>query len=154
MKKLILFSFVIIICSCQIKKDDKKGELEGVWERIGTINYNNDMPVDTLAMEKNFYQIKIFTKSQMMFITNGVNIDSVTGEDKFEGYAGYAKSYDFKNSILTEFVSGGTDNFEKWAKKQEKGVSFDVDVSGNYYSQRWNLDSTGTGNSELYRRIE
>lgn len=154
MKKLILFYFVVTIYSCQIKNDIEKGELEGVWERIGTINYNNYKPVDTLAMEKDFYQIKIFTKTQMMFVTNGKNIDSVTGEDTFEGYAGYAKSYDFKNSILTEFVSGGTDNFEKWAKKQEKGVSFDVDVSEKYYSQRWNLDSTGRGGSELYRRIE
>ena len=33
----------------------------------------------------------------MMFITNGENLDSVTGEDKFKGFAGYAKSYDIKN---------------------------------------------------------
>lgn len=145
---------MITIFSCQINKDVKKGELEGVWERIGTINYVNYKPVDTFDMEKNFYQVKIFTRNKMMFITNGVNIDSVTGEDKFEGFAGYAKSYDFKNGILTEFVSGGTDNFEKWAIKQEKGVSFDIDFSENFYSQRWKLDSTGRGNSELYKRIE
>jgi len=39
-------------------------------------------------------------------------------------------------------------------KKKEKGVSFDIDFSENYYTQRWNLDSTGRGNSELYKRIE
>ena len=105
-------------------------------------------------MEEKFSQIKIFTKSKMMFITNGENLDSVTGEDKFKGFAGYAKSYDIKNNILTEYVSGGTDNFEEWAKKQSNGVSFDVDISENYYSQRWSLDSTGRGNSELYKRIE
>ena len=38
-----------------------------------------------------------------MFIVNGEDIDSITGEDKFRGYAGYAKSYDFKNNILREY---------------------------------------------------
>ena len=60
----------------------------------------------------------------MMFIVNGEDIDSITGEDKFRGYAGYAKSYDFKNNILTEYVSGGTDMFEKWAKKTNQWCNF------------------------------
>ena len=42
----------------------------------------------------------------MMFIVNGEDIDSITGEDKFKGYAGYAKSYDFKNNILTDIIFG------------------------------------------------
>ena len=155
MKKTILLCIIAIITfSCQQKIAIKKGELEGVWERIGTINYENFKPVDTTPMEEKFSQIKIFTKSKMMFISNGENLDSVTGEDKFKGFAGYAKSYDIKNNILTEYVSGGTDNFEEWAKKQSNGVSFDIDISENYYSQRWSLDSTGRGNSELYKRIE
>ena len=155
MRKILLLSIIAIITfSCQQKIAIKKGELEGVWERIGTINHENFKPVDTTPMEEKFSQIKIFTKSKMMFITNGENLDSVTGEDKFKGFAGYAKSYDIKKNILTEYVSGGTDNFEEWAKKQSNGVSFDVDISENYYSQRWSLDSTGRGNSELYKRIE
>ena len=155
MKKTIYLSLItIVIFSCQQKLADEKGQLEGVWERIGTINYENFKPLDTTPMEEKFSQIKIFTKSKMMFITNGENLDSVTGEDKFKGFAGYAKSYDIKKNILTEYVSGGTDNFEEWAKKQSNGVSFDVDISENYYSQRWSLDSTGRGNSELFKRIE
>lgn len=155
MKKTILLSVIAIVTfSCQQKIADEKGKLEGVWERIGTVNYENFKPVDTTPMEEKFSQIKIFTKSKMMFITNGENLDSVTGEDKFKGFAGYAKSYDIKKNILTEYVSGGTDMFEEWAKEQVDGVSFDVDISENNYSQRWNLDSTGRGNSELYKRIE
>jgi hypothetical protein len=155
MKKTILLSIItIIIFSCQQKIADEKGQLEGVWERIGTVNYENFKPVDTIPMEEKFSQIKIFTKSKMMFITNDENIDSVTGEDKFRGYAGYAKSYDIKNNVLTEYVSGGTDIFEEWAKKQINGVTFEVNISENNYSQRFNLDSTGRGRSELYKRIE
>ena len=155
MKKTIYLSLItIVIFSCQQKLADEKGQLEGVWERIGTINYENFKPLDTTPTEEKFSQIKIFTKSKMMFITNGEDIDSITGEDKFTGFAGYAKSYDIKNNILTEYVSGGTDMFEEWAKKQSNGVSFDVDISENYYSQRWSLDSTGRGNSELFKRIE
>ena len=155
MKKTIFLSLITtVIFSCQQQKAHEKGQLEGVWERIGTINYENFKPVDTTSMEEKFSQIKIFTKSKMMFITNGEDIDSITGEDKFRGYAGYAKSYDFKNNILTEYVSGGTDMFEKWAKKQINGVTFDVNISENHYSQRFNLDSSGSGHSELYKRIE
>ena len=155
MKRTLLLSIIAIITfSCQQKIDTKKGQLEGVWERIGTINYENFKPVDTTPMDEKFSQVKIFTKSKMMFIVNGEDIDSITGEDKFRGYAGYAKSYDFKNNILTEYVSGGTDMFEEWAKKQTNGVTFDVNISENHYSQRFNLDSTGRGRSELYKRIE
>ena len=155
MKKIIYLSLVFFVMfSCQQKTPYKKGQLEGVWERIGTVNYENFKPVDTIPMEENFSQKKIFTKSKMMFITNGEDIDSITGEDKFRGYAGYAKSYDFKNNILTEYVSGGTDMFEEWAKKQINGVTFDVNISENHYSQRFNLDSSGRGRSELYKRIE
>ena len=155
MKKTIFLSLItIVIFSCQQQKAHEKGLLEGVWERIGTINYENFKPVDTTPMEEKFSQIKIFTKSKMMFIVNGEDIDSITGEDKFKGYAGYAKSYDFKNNILTEYVSGGTDMFAEWAKNQINGVTFDVNISENHYSQRFNLDSTGRGRSELYKRIE
>jgi hypothetical protein len=155
MKKTIFLSLItIVIFSCQQQKAHEKGLLEGVWERIGTINYENFKPFDTTSMDEKFSQIKIFTKSKMMFITNGEDIDSITGEDKFRGYAGYAKSYDFKNNILTEYVSGGTDMFAEWAKKQINGVTFDVNISENHYSQRFNLDSTGRGRSELYKRIE
>ena len=155
MKKIIYLSLVFFVMfSCQQKTPDKKGQLEGVWERIGTVNYENFKPVDTIPMEENFSQKKIFTKSKMMFITNSEDIDSITGEDKMIGFAGYAKSYDIKNNILTEYVSSGTDNFEGWIKEQQNGISFDVDISENYYSQMWNLDSIGRGYSELYKRIE
>ena len=151
---LLMLLSTSIIFSCQNQTAHEKGQLEGVWERIATINYENFKPVDTIPMEEKFYQIKIFTKSKMMFITNDENLDSVTGEDKFRGYAGYAKSYEIKDNILTEYVSGGTDMFEEWAKKQINGVTFDVNISENHYSQRFNLDSTGRGRSELYKRIE
>ena len=155
MKKTIFLSLItILIFSCHQQTAHEKGQLEGVWERIATINYENFKPVDTISIGEKFSQIKIFTKSKMMFITNDENLDSVTGEDKFRGYAGYAKSYDIKNNILTEYVSGGTDMCEEWAKKQINGVTFDVNISEKNYSQRFNLDSSGSGHSELYKRIE
>jgi len=155
MKKIIFLSLInIVIFSCQQQIAEERGPLEGVWERIATVNYENFKPVDTIPMEEKFSQIKIFTKNKMMFITNDENLDSVTGEDKFKGFAGYAESYDIKDNILTEYVSGGTDWFEEWAKKQINGVTFDVNISKNQYSQRFDLDSTGRGYSELWKRIE
>tara|TARA_B100000925_G_C21838155_1_gene400245 strand:+ start:190 stop:657 length:468 start_codon:yes stop_codon:yes gene_type:complete len=155
MKKTIFLNLItIVIFSCQQQIAEERGPLEGVWERIATVNYENFKPVDTIPMEEKFSQIKIFTKNKMMFITNDENLDSVTGEDKFSGFAGYAESYDIKDNILTEYVSGGTDWFEEWAKKQINGVTFDVNISKNQYSQRFDLDSTGRGYSELWKRIE
>ena len=88
MKRTLLLSIIAIITfSCQQKIDTKKGQLEGVWERIGTINYENFKPIDTTPMDEKFSQVKIFTKSKMMFIVNGEDIDSISGEDKFRGYA-------------------------------------------------------------------
>ena len=153
-KTIFLILITIVIFSCQQQIAEERGSLEGVWERIATVNYENFKPVDTIPMEEKFSQIKIFTKNKMMFITNDENLDSVTGEDKFSGFAGYAESYDIKDNILTEYVSGGTDWFEEWAKKQINGVTFDVNISKNQYSQRFDLDSTGRGYSELWKRIE
>ena len=153
-KTIFLILITIVIFSCQQQIAEERGPLEGVWERIATVNYENFKPVDTIPMEEKFSQIKIFTKNKMMFITNDENLDSVTGEDKFKGFAGYAESYDIKDNILTEYVSGGTDWFEEWAKKQINGVTFDVNISKNQYSQRFDLDSTGRGYSELWKRIE
>jgi hypothetical protein len=39
-------------------------------------------------------------------------------------------------------------------QKEINGVTFNVNISENHYSQRFNLDSTGSGSSELYKRIE
>ena len=42
MKKTIFLSLItIVIFSCQQQTAHEKGQLEGVWERIGTINYEN-----------------------------------------------------------------------------------------------------------------
>jgi hypothetical protein len=50
MKKTIFLSLItIVIFSCQQQKAHEKGLLEGVWERIGTINYENFKPVDTTS---------------------------------------------------------------------------------------------------------
>ena len=65
MKRTLLLSIIAIITfSCQQKIATKKGQLEGVWERIGTINYENFKPVDTTPMDEKFSQIKIFTKRE------------------------------------------------------------------------------------------
>ena len=59
MKKTIFLSLItIVIFSCQQQTAHEKGQLEGVWERIATVNYENFKPVDTIPMEEKFSQIK------------------------------------------------------------------------------------------------
>ena len=61
MKRTLHLSIIAIITFSYQQKIAIKKITEGVWERIGTINYQFK-PVDTTPMDEKFSQIKIFTK--------------------------------------------------------------------------------------------
>ena len=158
--KLITIVFFSLIISCT-QSEVVNGPLEGAWERIGTIVYEKGNPVDTLKIEDGFFQTKLFTKSHTVWISNGINLDSLTGEDMNTGNGGYSRNYTVENGVLTEFLSMGSDNIENWVKSSYKAdeygnypVSFKVDFKENTYSQMWGLDSLGNGNAEYYKRVE
>ena len=160
MKKLVLL-FLIVIFSCQTQKTDK-GVLEGVWEREASIQYENGQPMDTFPFGDEINKAKMFkvyTKSHVMWLNNGKNIDSLTGEDLYPGAGAFATKYSVMNDELMEYLVLGTDNVASWFEplilEGEKGYKFTakVDVSENHYSQG-NLDSLGNGFFELWKRIE
>ena len=159
MKSVIYFSLSLLILSCSQEKT-QIGPLEGAWERVGTILYENGKPVDTVPIADNSFQVKIFGKTHTLWLGNSISLDS-TGFDINLGNGGYSRNYNVKNGILTEFLSMGTDGIENWVKssfsKDEKGnypISFKVIISNDYYSQLWELDSLGNGNAEFYKRVE
>ena len=49
--KLFYFILIIIITSCadnpKVNKSINESEIEGFWNRLGTIRYVNNIPVDT-----------------------------------------------------------------------------------------------------------
>ena len=42
----------------------EKTELDGVWIRKGTINYVNNIPVDTIPNDTDLLQVKIYDKGK------------------------------------------------------------------------------------------
>ena len=138
----------------------EKGPLEGVWERTGTLVFENKLIVDTLPLSDDRFQTKIFTKSHTIWLGNSKNLDSL-GNDKNPGGGVYSRLYTVKNGVLTEFLTSGTDQMEKWFKsnfeKDENSnytIDFKVVISENSYYQMWKLDSLGNGSGELYKRVE
>ena len=159
MKSVIFLLLTLLIFSCSQRKT-QISPLEGTWERIGTILYENGKPADTVPIDDNSFQVKIFGSTHTLWLGNSVFLDS-TGIDINLGSGGYSRNYSVKNGILTEFISMGTDGIENWFKSSysidENGnypVSFKVNLSNNYYSQLWELDSLGNGNAEFYKRVE
>ena len=160
MKKIITLIIVICFASCEQKKEENRGPLEGVWERTGTIVFKKNLSVDTLPISNERFQTKIFTKNHAIWLGNGKNLDSL-GKDRNPGGGIYSKQYSVTDGVLTEFLTSGSDNLENWFKssleKDENGnypISFKVVINESYYYQMWELDSLGNGNAELYKRVE
>ena len=67
-------------------EEGEKTELDGVWIRKGTINYVNNIPVDTIPNddEKNF-QVKIYDKGKVMFLAKDLTIDDSTLQGFYGG---------------------------------------------------------------------
>tara|TARA_B100001173_G_C16030007_1_gene566179 strand:+ start:3406 stop:3888 length:483 start_codon:yes stop_codon:yes gene_type:complete len=160
MKKIIIFIFAMCFTSCQVEKEEKRGPLEGVWERTGTIIFKNNRPADTLPMADEQFQTKVFTQHHALWLGNRKNLDSL-GNDREPGGGIYSRQYSVVDGVLTEFLTSGSDRMENWFKsnmeKDENGnypISFKVIINENSYYQMWGLDSLGNGNAELYKRVE
>ena len=121
----------------------KKTELDGVWIRKGTINYVNNIPVDTIPNDdKKNFQVKIYDKGKVMFLAKDLTIDDSTLQGFYGG--GMYGNFTYENGVLSEIIDYGTfgnEQFHKnWPTKNENGesvISFDVDLKENTYSQAW-----------------
>ena len=153
MKKLTLTTVMALaIVSCTSPETSSKViGLAGVWDRIGTVNYEDGKPKDTLALDDKFRQVKVYSAEYFMFVSNGEQMDSL-GVDQFIGFAGNGK-YQVKNDSLIEYMSHGTDNYLKWIQGGNNVYRVRLSLSENNYTQYW-LDSLGNGRGELYKRIE
>lgn len=162
MKKSLLLFISILVLGCQETSIEKKGPIEGVWEREGNIRYENGQPIDTskFGNEKNQARMfKMYTKKHMMWMNNGINLDTIENKDLYPGAAAFATNYSVENGKLMEYLIIGTDNVQNWLnselKEGQEGFSFtaSINVDENYFSQG-NLDSLGNGFFELWKRIE
>ncbi len=121
----------------------EKTKLDGIWIRKGTINFVNNIPVDTIPIDsEKFFQVKIYDKGKVMFVSKDLTID----DSSLQGFYGGCMygNFSYENGVLTEIIDYGTFGFEQfhknWPNKNEKGeslVSFEVDLKENTYSQAW-----------------
>jgi len=94
----LLIPLLIISCGSpnQETKKSYEDEIEGFWERKGTIQFINDIPVDTLLYAdgdineaENFRNIKAFSNNNIMWINNAPD-----NQNAWKGGAGgYGGSY-------------------------------------------------------------
>lgn len=143
-KKIFTAFLLISILSCgdnQTKQsvDSYEEDILGFWNRVGTIQLMNGIPVDTLAFadsnNPDNKQIKAYLNDRVMWVNN-FWIDSTTPWKG--GSGGYGKFNIYSRDSLTELMSNGTGLMGTDLKqyKDEQGVD----------SQAWNMSiSLGDG---------
>ena len=115
----LLIPLLIISCGSpnQETKKSYEDEIEGFWERKGTIQFINDIPVDTLLYAdgdinevENFRNIKVFSNNHIMWLNNAPdNQNAWKG-----GPGGYGKYKIHSYDSLTEYMSHGTGGMGAW----------------------------------------
>jgi hypothetical protein len=135
MKHLIIIC--ILICfSCKNNSDQnselsdnessKVGpSLEGAWQLISYLNYNEDGTVDTINTSANNKQIKMYSKSKIMWSRTRI-YDTI---DWF-GYGHYR----LKDNVLTEVLDYGSKSMNNTLKEKRTFV-FDIILDDNKFTQ-------------------
>ena len=146
--KIFLIAIYLIIFSCgeTPKKEEAKSknplsEVEGFWNRIGTIQVVNGVPVDTLLIKNSentdYRQIKVYKDGNMVWL------DNVKSETPWKGGGGgYGKFTVNSEKSLTEHMSAGTgymagwvDNYKDSLNVPAMDVTLSIDYKDDIYSQ-------------------
>jgi len=147
----LLISLLIISCGSPKKetKETKKSyedEIQGFWERKGTIQFINDIPVDTLLYAdgdtneaENFRNVKAFSNNNIMWINNAPD-----NQNAWKGGAGgYGKYKIYSYDSLTEYMSHGTGFMGAIMKYRKDSLNIDnvafpfsVKLNKNSYYQK------------------
>ena len=143
---LIAISLIIFSCGETTKKEEAKSEnplseVEGFWNRIGTIQVVNGVPVDTLLIKNSentdYRQIKVYKDGNMVWL------DNVKSETPWKGGGGgYGKFTVNSEKSLTEHMSAGTGYMAGWVDNYKDSlnvpaidVTLSIDYKDDIYSQ-------------------
>ena len=141
---ILLLSIVTFSCVDKPKSESIENplsEMQGFWNRIGTIQVVNGVPVDTLLIKdsdsKDYRQIKVYKDGNMVWLDNQKS-DTPWGG----GAGGYGKFTVNSKKAITEHMSAGTGFMAYWVNNYKDSLSvsaMDVNLSINYngdtYSQ-------------------
>ena len=133
----------------QKKESSSEGQnIEGFWNRIGTIQLVNGVAVDTAYIKDSenpkFKQVKVFKDGNMIWINN--QIDSLLPWKG--GMGGYGKYVVNSKDSITEDISHGTGWWGAAVKNYKDSLNvpawrfgLKTDFHANVYSQKNNPDS-------------
>jgi hypothetical protein len=147
---LIYFGLTfLLIASCQDSKSNdqtilNEPSLEGAWELVSFYNYVDNEVSDTIYRSQNFMQIKMYTKSKVMW-TKSLPSDSL----EWFGYG----SYEYNDSILYEALDYGSKTMNEILKDGIE-FKFQLVLDKNRFTQ---IEIDEDGNpiyGENYVRIE
>jgi len=167
-----LISFLIISCGSPQKEigDSYKDDIIGFWERKGTIEVVNGIPVDTIIWAesddtKKTRQVKFFGEGNRIFWIS--NMSDTINNPWPGGNGGYGKYKIHARDSLTEYLTNGTGwfgaflkNLKDSLKVKNESFGFDTSLSKSSYSQfmgdnAMDQDSKNqnTGFSEYYEKF-
>lgn len=152
MKSILFILCLMCLTSCKnnsdsdvnMKTNSEELTMNGVWKLASYYNYKDNQIVDTIKASEDYKQIKIYTKSKVMW-SRYKEADSV---DWF-GYGDYF----IKEDSLTEILDFGSKSMNKAIKEQKRFV-FELKLNQNKFSQV-QIDEEGNPiYAENYERIE
>ena len=171
--KNIFLLIPVLIISCgspnnQTKENKKsyEDEIQGFWERKGTIQFINEIPVDTLFYAdgdinevENFRNVKVFSNDNIMWLNNAPdNQNAWKG-----GPGGYGKYKIHSYDSLTEYMSHGTGGMGAWMhyfldslKIDKQPFPFKTNLLTNSYWQKGGRlpdDNDNKSYAEYYERM-
>lgn len=160
-KNISIIVISLLIFSCAENQENQKSSevpiIEGYWNRIGTIQLVNGIPVDTILIKNSentdFKQVKVFKDGNMIWMNNQAD----TLLPWKAGMGGYGK---FKmNSLdsITELNTNGTGWWGAAVKNYKDSLNvpgwtfgLKTNIEENIFSQKNNPDSDF---SELWERM-
>ena len=175
----ILFLLIIVV-GCSSPEENNSNEYNGVWKRIGTVKYENQVAIDTFFFpEGKVFDWSKFRKNQIEAIPGGRY--KILGDGHSIWFYSRVKKRKDSNNNVTEinqdmfakttyFIKNDSlfETFKFWGDPWERGSQSEsikslkskfhykakVDIDGDIYCQ-YKLRSDGsTSYGELYERID
>ena len=161
MRSIIFVFSITLIFSCTEQKEALP-MLEGVWKRIGTVNFNNGVPSDTVFFEEGKipnkdgyiegFHFKTYSKKHFIWFRNKIELDSIGNDSGPEMFV--QGKYELKNDSLFEYFESWHDSAEKYMKNR-KNMEFKIPViiDKNRFVQ-YRINDDGNGKGELWEKYD
>ena len=163
--KSIIFLLIIAV-GCSSPEEKNYDQYQGVWKRIGTVKYENQVAVDTFFFPEgkvipNRREPEVsVTGARYKVYADGHTIWFYSRDGYDKGPDGYAKlTYSMRNDSLFETFKGGFwhDKFSKSPninRLMNEGYKAKISIDGDIYTQVRMNPNGKFSYGEIYKRID